>query len=212
MSPVKYTTRHLTPQDVTGADIPQARFGRRGLDEDKVLAFRRHVAEGVAALHAENTELKRTLNATRIGNRPAADPAPEGEAQYQAVHILSKAQQTADRYVANAQEYSREIAEDARRRRDELLSEARVRASMILQEAQSRGEHAAELVPAGLPPLSSSARRDLEAEIAYLRAFSSVCRTHLRAYLESLARSVEEWERAEESAVTAARLGLSPDV
>ena len=33
----------------------------------------------------------------------------------------------------------------------------------------------------------------------YLRTYSEVCRTHLRAYLDSLARSIEEWEQAEKS-------------
>src|SRR6185437_3117055 len=43
-------------------------------------------------------------------------------------------------------------------------------------------------------PLSAAERQDLQAEIAYLRTFSDVCRTHLRAYLESLTRSIDEWE------------------
>jgi cell division septum initiation protein DivIVA len=196
--PVKYTTRHITPQDITGADIPLARFGRRGYDEAKVDAFHDHIAKGVQALHAENTELKHSLNAARIGHRTAAGngDADGEEPPIQAVHILSKAQQTADRYVANAQDYSRQMAEDARRRRDEVLAEARVRANLILQEASSSGTQAAAAVPSGQPPLNSSERRDLEAEIAYLRAYSDVCRTHLRAYLESLTRSVEAWQEA----------------
>lgn len=217
MAQATYATEHLTPRVAAEASFPQAKFGKRGFDETQVRAFCTWVADEVAAMHAERTDLEAEVRRLRSAHTAGAPVAQQNgefheESHIQAVHILSKAQQTADRYVANAQEYSREIAEDARRRRDELLSEARVRASMILQEAQSRGEHAAELVPAGLAPLSSSQRRDLEAEIAYLRAFSGVCRTHLRAYLESLARSVEEWERAEESAVTAARLGLPPDV
>ena len=40
--------------------------------------------------------------------------------------------------------------------------------------------------------------REAEAELAYLRTFSQVCRAHLRAYLESLTVSIEEWEKAEE--------------
>jgi cell division septum initiation protein DivIVA len=214
MAQATYTTEHLTPRVAAEASFPQAKFGRRGFDEAQVRAFCAWVADEVAAMHAERTDLEAEVRRLRSAQTTAAAVQHNGEfaeeSHIQAVHVLSKAQQTADRYVANAQEYSREIAEDARRRRDELLSEARVRASMILQEAQSRGEHAAELVPAGLAPLTSSQRRDLEAEIAYLRAFSGVCRAHLRAYLESLAKSVEEWERAEESAVTAARLGLAP--
>ena len=53
--------------------------------------------------------------------------------------------------------------------------------------------------PASGAAMSAGERRDLEAELAYLRTFSEVCRTRLRAYLDSLARSIEEWERAEKS-------------
>jgi len=123
----------------------------------------------------------------------------------QAVYVLSKAQETADRYVASAQEYSREIAEDARKRREEILREAKVRASLILEEAHASASHAAQMVPAAGEPLSAAQQRDLEAEIAYLRTFSDVCRTHLKAYLDSLSRSIEEWERAERQGAAAAR-------
>jgi len=40
---------------------------------------------------------------------------------------------------------------------------------------------------------------------AEMRTFSDVCRTHLRAYLESLTRSIEEWERAEHNGALAAK-------
>ena len=36
-------------------------------------------------------------------------------------------------------------------------------------------------------------------EIAYLRMYSEVYRTHLRTYLEALLRNVDEWARAEQS-------------
>jgi hypothetical protein len=114
--------------------------------------------------------------------------------------------------VANAQEYSREIAEDARRRRDEILAEAKMRASVILDEAhvsavQAVG-HTAELMSAPVltdEPLTASQRRELETELTYLRTFSNVCRTHLRAYLESLTRSIDEWEHADQVAGKSSR-------
>ena len=58
----------------------------------------------------------------------------------QAVQILSKAQQTADRYVADAQQYSRALAEDARRHRDQVLAEAQASAKRVLEEAHHPGE------------------------------------------------------------------------
>ena len=48
-------------------------------------------------------------------------------------------------------------------------------------------------------------RRDPQTEIAYLRTFSDVCRTHLRASVESLSRSIDEWERTERGAAFTAR-------
>ena len=128
------------------------------------------------------------------------------------MYVLSKAQQTADRYVADAQEYSRELAEDARLRSDEILREAKVRASMILEEAHTSASHAAEVARSAAPepPMAVAERQELQAEIAYLRTFSDVCRTHLRAYMESLTRSIEEWERAEHKGALAARDAAKP--
>ena len=51
----------------------------------------------------------------------------------------------------------------------------------------------------------ASERQELQAEIAYLRTFSDVYRTHLRAYTESLTRSIEAWEQSERKGALAAR-------
>jgi hypothetical protein len=51
-------------------------------------------------------------------------------------------------------------------------------------------------------------RRELEAEVAYLRTFGDVYRTHLDGYLDALLRNVEEWERAEKISLDAARASL----
>jgi cell division septum initiation protein DivIVA len=189
----------LTPQRVRSATFSPSRLGRRGVDEAQVNAFCGWVSDELARMLAEKAEMEeevlrlreRVLEGNGAGVRPE-------DGHVQAVYVLSKAQETADRYVANAQEYSREIAEDARKRRDEILREAKVRASVIMEEAHASASQAAQRVPPATEPLSAADRRDLEAEIAYLRTFSDVCRTHLRAYLESLTRSVEEWERAEQ--------------
>jgi cell division septum initiation protein DivIVA len=110
--------------------------------------------------------------------------------------------------VADAQQYSRQLAEDARRRRDEVLSEAREHAERVLEEAHTQATRAAEVAMSGPDTLTTGDRRDLSAELAYLRTFSDVYRTHLRAYLEALLRNVEEWERAEKSSLAAARADL----
>jgi cell division septum initiation protein DivIVA len=199
-------------QRVREATFAPARFGRRGLDERDVSGFCKWIAGEISAMLNERAGLEEELRRLRErlirpGNS-GAGVQPE-DAHVQAVYVLSKAQQTADQYVADAQEYSRELAEDAQLRRDEILREAKVRASMILEQAHESGREAANRVPA--PPAGEgtagdrATRHDLEAEIAYLRTFSDVCRTHLRAYLDSLSASIEQWERAERAGALTAR-------
>jgi cell division septum initiation protein DivIVA len=199
-------SEQLTPQQVRSANFSAARFGRRGLDEGEVRSFCEWVADGVGRLvndnnllHAEIVRLRERL----LDGKGNSGVQPE-DGHVQAVYVLSKAQQTADRYVADAQEYSRELAEDARLRRDEILGEAKMRASMILEEAHNSGSKAAEAARNAHDPLPDE-RQELQAEIAYLRTYSDVCRTHLRAYMESLTRSIEEWERIDRNARVTAR-------
>ena len=54
-------------------------------------------------------------------------------------------------------------------------------------------------MPAAQDP---SNRQELERELAYLRTYSEVYRTHLRSYLEALLRNVDEWEHSERAALT----------
>lgn len=198
-----YGVQRLTPEMLRSANFSPARLGRRGLDEASVRAFCAWTADEVVRLLNERTSLEAEV--LRLRERVIGRAAPEdGEAQ--AVSILAKAQKTADEYVASAQEYSKELASDARRYGEEILNEARARASAILDQAHTRAARAAEAVPAAPPgrePMGAEEQRDLEAELMYLRTYSDVCRTHLRAYLDSLARSIEEWEKAEKSGAAA---------
>jgi DivIVA domain-containing protein len=210
------TDQRLTPGAVQAITFPSTRLGRRGLDEEHVRAFCGQVEAELVRLLNERSSLEEEV--TRLRRRvlgQAGDTSAgyrRDDAHIQAVGILSKAQQTADRYVADAQEYSRQLAQDARRRRDEILAEARTHAAMVLEEAHGQASQAAEAALAAPVPQAGPDRRDLEAELAYLRTFSEVYRTHLRAYLDALLRNVEEWERAEKTSLAAARAGnpLSP--
>jgi DivIVA domain-containing protein len=198
----------LTPELVRSVAFPSARLGRRGLDEGEVRAFCGWVSDELAGLLNDNIMLQEEVLRLRgrlLGRNPKPGIRPE-DGHVQAVYVLSKAQQTADRCVADAQEYSREIAEDARMRHDEILREAKVRASVILEEAHSSASQAASAVQLADEPLPAAERQDLQAEIAYLRTFSDVCRTHLRAYMESLTRSIEQWERADHESPPATRV------
>jgi DivIVA domain-containing protein len=211
------TDNRLTPDTVQSVTFPSARLGRRGLDEEHVWAFCGQVERELVRLFNERTTL--TDEVQRLRRRVlglTGDDAGSGyrpdDAHVQAVRILSKAQQTADRYVADAQEYSRQLTQDARRRRDEILSEARSHAAAMLDEAHGEASRAAEaaltapLAPSDTQP--GADRGELEAELVYLRTFSDVYRTHLHAYLDALLRNVEEWERAEKISLDAARASL----
>ena len=203
----RMSSEPLTPELVRSAAFSSARLGRRGLDEGEVRSFCGLVSDELGRLRSDNTMLQEEVMRLRgrlldRGGKPGVRPE---DGHVQAVYLLSKAQQTADRCVADAQMYSRELAEDARIRRDEVLREAKVRASMILEEAHVSASKAASLVRDTREPLPSAERQELQAEIAYLRTYSDVCRTHLRAYMDSLARSIEQWERAEHEGASAAR-------
>jgi DivIVA domain-containing protein len=211
------TCRRLTPDAVQSASFPAARLGRRGFDEEHVRAFCGLVERELVRLLNERTSLSEEVH--RLRRRVLGISGPEEipgyrqeDAHIQAVHILSQAQQTADQYVFDAEEYSRELAQDARRRRDEILTEARSHAAVVLAEAHGKASEAAEAARSAPVPPYGADRRELEAELAYLRKFSDVYRTHLRAYLDALLRNVQDWEQAEESSLTKARaemLGLA---
>jgi len=212
--PVKSRTdNRLTPDAVQAVTFPSARLGRRGLDEEHVRAFCGQVERELVRLINERTSLTDEVQRLRrrvlgLSGNDASSGYKQDDAHVQAVRILSKAQQTADRYVADAQEYSRQLAQDARRRRDEILAEAKSHAALMLDEAHGEASRAAEAAFAAPATVPSADRRELEAELAYLRTFSDVYRAHLHAYLDALLRNVEEWERAEKTSLAAARASL----
>jgi cell division septum initiation protein DivIVA len=195
-------SERLTPDYVQSISFPSARLGRRGVDEAQVRVFCERVESELIRLLNEKTALEEEVLRLRDRVRESDMVRPD-DGHIQAVYILSRAQQTADKYVANAQEYSRDIAEDARRRREEILAEAKMHAGVILDEAHASATSACELVAAPVAadeqPVSAR-RQELETELAGLRTFGNACRTNLRAHLESLARGIDEWEHAEEAA------------
>jgi cell division septum initiation protein DivIVA len=208
---IRANMEQLTPEVVRSATFSTTRLGRRGVDDAEVRAFCLWVSDGLGRLLNDNDMLQAEVMRLRsrlLEGKGKSGLQPE-DAHVQAVNLLSRAQETADRYVADAQEYSRDLAEDARMRRDEIVREAKVRASMILEQAHASATEAASAASPAAPDKrdlsSDSERQELQTELAYLRTFSDVCRTHLRAYLESLGRSIEEWEQAERRAAVAAR-------
>jgi DivIVA domain-containing protein len=206
MTPDNPGAQRLTPAELQTVNFRRAPIGRRGFDEDQVRAFLRQVEQELVRVLNEKAAMDHEVGRLRDrinGSPQGISPVQAEDAHLQAVRILSKAQETADHYVADAQRYSRELAEEARRGRDEILAEAKARAVLVLDEAHRQASTAAEEVRPSTEPLSEEGRRDLEREIAYLRTFSDVYRTHLRSYLEALLRNVEEWEHSENASLPA---------
>jgi DivIVA domain-containing protein len=213
MTVISGMDHRLTPDAVQSVTFPSARLGRRGLDEEHVRAFCGQVERELVRLFNERTSLTDEVQRLRrrvlglSGDESGSGYRPD-DAHVQAVRILSNARQTADRYVADAQEYSRQLAEDARRRRDEILAEPTSHSVLMLEEAHGEARRAAEAALAAPVTQASADRREVEAELAYLRTFSNVYRKHLHAYLDALLRNVEEWERAENASLAAVIAGL----
>lgn len=198
------TEHRLTPDAVQAVTFPSARLGRRGLDEEHVRAFCGQVERELVRQFNERTSLTNEVQRLRRRVLGLSDDEPwsgdrPDDAHVKAVRILSNAQQTADRYVEKALEYSRQLAEDARRRRDEILAEAKSHAALMLEETHGEASRAAEAALAVPVTQASADRPEVQAELAYLRTFSSVYRKHLHAYLDALLRNAEERERAEKT-------------
>jgi DivIVA domain-containing protein len=196
----------LTPEDLQTVTFPVSRLGRRGYEEEPVRGFLRVVhGEFVrlvnerASVWQEVQRLRRRILAGEVG--AGESPAVlfgEQDAHVHAVRILSTAQVTADRYVADAQAYSSRVTEEARLRRDEIVRQAQEHSDMILEDAHARAREAAvSALNLPAPPQTDREQRAAQAELAYLRTYSDVYRSHLRAYTEGILRGIDEWERKE---------------
>ncbi|MGI8335484.1 DivIVA domain-containing protein [Actinomadura scrupuli] len=192
----------LSPAELQSVHFGKAALGRRGYDEQQVDYFFERVQRELLQVLNERAALSDEVSRLRerVSNEASATMRPE-DAHLQAVRVLSQAQQTADQYVAEAERYGRDLAAEARRHRDEILGDARTRAVQVLEGAHQQAAMAAAAVPVPAAPDPSN-RQELERELAYLRTYSEVYRTHLRSYLEALLRNVDEWERSERGALT----------
>ncbi|MFV2174977.1 DivIVA domain-containing protein [Actinomadura sp. LOL_016] len=233
--PVVSQGTRLTPGELQSVVFARAALGRRGYDEDQVRNFLQYVERELVQIFSEKSALAEEVNRLRARVGSAASGGPDGspgaegpgvmapqDAHFQAVRILSQAQQTADLYVADAERYTRELAHEARLHREAILSDAKGRAEQMLEEAHRRAAaiadaavREAERAPAPAPSASPSPaggsasgggmeedeRRRLESEVTYLRTYSDVYRNHLRTYLEALLRNVDEWEGSERASL-----------
>ncbi|NKZ04807.1 DivIVA domain-containing protein [Actinomadura latina] len=204
------TGSRLTPGELQAVVFARAALGRRGYDEDEVRGFLAYVERELVQILNDKAALAGEVNRLRAKGTPSV-LAPE-DAHFQAVRILSQAQQTADLYVADAERYTRELAHEARLHREAILSDAKGRAEHLLEDAHRKAAAVADAAvrsaePPPSAPLPPDERREMEREIAYLRTYSDVYRTHLRSYLEALLRNVDEWESSERASLP----GRAPD-
>lgn len=212
--PVVPDGTRLTPGELQSVVFARAALGRRGYDEDQVRDFLQYVERELVQILNHKAALGEEVNRLRAqaGRGAGGVMAPE-DAHFQAVRILSQAQQTADLYVADAERYTRELAHEARLHREAILSDAKGRAEQMLEDAHRKAAEVADAAVRSVPPPAATAppgpaapadegrRHELEREIAYLRTYSEVYRTHLRSYLEALLRNVDEWESSERASV-----------
>jgi DivIVA domain-containing protein len=193
----------LSPDELQSATFPMSGLGRRGYEEAAVNRFLRKVhAEFVqlinerASLWQDVQRLRQRILAGETNSGPQAVLFGEADPHAHAVQILSTAQVSADRYLADSGGCS-QVTEEARRRRDDIMREAQQHSDMILEKAHTKAREAAASALNEAPPQTDTEQRALQAELAYLRTYSSVYRAHLLAYTESVLAGIEEWERKE---------------
>ncbi|TDC42417.1 DivIVA domain-containing protein [Actinomadura sp. KC345] len=211
--PVVSEGSRLTPGELQSVVFARAALGRRGYDEEQVRNFLSYVERELVQIFNDKAALANEVDRLRSQAAKGSPGvmAPE-DAHFQAVRILSQAQQTADLYVADAERYTRELAHEARLHREAILSDAKGRAEHLLEDAHRKAAAVADAAvrnaeQAAPPPvvraesLPDDERRSMEREIAYLRTYSDVYRTHLRSYLEALLRNVDDWENSERASL-----------
>ena len=111
--PVVPDGTRLTPGELQSVVFARAALGRRGYDEDQVRDFLQYVERELVQILNHKAALGEEVNRLRAqaGRGAGGVMAPE-DAHFQAVRILSQAQQTADLYVADAERYTRELAHE----------------------------------------------------------------------------------------------------
>jgi DivIVA domain-containing protein len=196
--------RRLSPDELQSVTFPMSGLGRHGYEEAAVNRFLRKVhAEFVqlinerASLWQDVQRLRQRILAGELNSGPQAVLFGEVDPHAHAVQILSTAQVSADRYLADSPADSGPVTDEAMRRRDDIMREAQQHSDMILEKAHTKAREAAASALNEAPPQTDTEQRALQAELAYLRTYSSVYRANLSAYTESVLRGIEEWERKE---------------
>ena len=187
----------LTEHDVVNMRFKEPASTQDGYDQDEVDFFLDEVAETIARLTKEKTELAAQLQEARAritelensapqvvttaqtateadhtANFAAVDSAPRSDDAENATGMLALAQRLHDEYIADGKSES-----------ERMISEAEAERSRIIAEAE-------EVHNRTITKLEEE-RSVMERKIAELREFERDYRSRLKNYLESLLNNVE---------------------
>lgn len=187
----------LTPDAVRRFAFRPAGIGRRGIEEEDVRRLQSLVLRELAAGAAERDELRVQYQRQRVRAEHLQDsyrrhnsdlPVPSDGfllaatiATDEAVALMSRAQQEADRQIADAEDLARGILATARQRYEEMLVAAHEQAERAAAEVGR------------LDPSSPSQEqvRSLKQRIAYMRTFATETQARLSAALDALSTDLE---------------------
>ncbi|HEX6405093.1 MAG TPA: DivIVA domain-containing protein [Pseudonocardiaceae bacterium] len=155
----------LTPADVHNVAFRKPPIGKRGYYEDEVDTFLDLVADELARLIEENTDLRHQIEQLEHPQRaasPDAGPAPGpqppppmtamvpppmeqqatpgGDHQAHAAKVMRGAQEMADRLTSQAHAEADKTLGRARARAEQLLSQAQAKADELINQARIQAE------------------------------------------------------------------------
>jgi DivIVA domain-containing protein len=188
----------LTSAEVRGTVFPSAGFSR-GLNAEQVTRFMNRVAAELDALGSERDELEQEVG--RLSGELAAAPGSSylpPPVEQQAVHVLRRAQEGADRLMTDAQGQARSMVENGRRQREGMLADGRAQRERMLREAVDEAGREAARIAAQAPV-------DAQRQLAYYQSLADSVRAGLTAGLANISAQVRSWEQAEREGAASLR-------
>ena len=189
----------LTESDVLNARFKTPASVEQGYDLDQVDYFLDEVAETIAQLTKQKTELENQLKVaqariTEFENAGAPAPGAPADAPYSAANTASFAPTGGGASGGNDATAVTGMLALAQQLHDKYISDGKAESERILTEANTEGQRiiaeAEEQHNRTLTQLEQE-RGLLERKISELRDFERDYRTRLKSYLESLLADVE---------------------
>jgi len=179
----------ITPEQLLTVKFPLAGRGHRGYEEDAVRKLLGDVHGEFERLVKERTDLWQEVQ--RLRQRIIAGNT-NGESRALALDQVDPCADTVP---------------------TQITPQAQMYADLILDHTRTQAREAAvSALDAASAPAPGRERQAAQAELAYMRTYSDVCRAHLRAYTEGILRGIDEWERNESASLQDAAQGRPPDL